>query len=59
MELRLLLVLLQVFRTEHWARILGNNSSLSLMSVGKSTLPPATRLDWGCAPHRNERFDLQ
>lgn len=27
--------MLQVFRTEHWARILGNNSSLSLMSVGE------------------------
>lgn len=30
---------LQVFRTEHWARILGNNSNLSLMSVGEWRTP--------------------
>lgn len=28
---------IQVFRTEHWARILGNNSNLSLMSVVLTT----------------------
>lgn len=43
-----LLIMLQVFRTEHWARQLGNDSSLSLMAVGKRTLP-AQRSTAQCA----------